>query len=166
MDQADPQPTRLLSQHRAKLAVALIWKTLALLLALVVGLIAANSLGWNGGEWLLGSSESDGLGAFINHLILVVSAVGCAAVLYFVARIAKWALWGFAPLMVYAALVLGTWDGVASGFDATRVDAIRHHYANAYALEHMRRSAVHDTCRDARITLAVDARAICSARGY
>jgi hypothetical protein len=163
MDTATEQPTRPPLHRPLKLAAAMIWKTPALIVALVIGLIAANSVGWNGGAWLLGrGADSEGFDGFINHLIMVVSSVGCAAVLYFVARIAKWALWGFVPLMVYAALVLGTWDGVASGFDATRVEAIRHHYANAYALQHMRPSAVDATCHDPRITIDSDAHAICA----
>ena len=163
MDTAAAQSTRPPLPRPAKLAVAVIWKTPALIVALVLGLIAANSVGWNGGAWLLGhGTDSEGLGGFINHLIMVVSGVGCAAVLYFVARIAKWALWGFVPLMAYAALVLGTWDGVASGFDATRVEVIRHHYANAYALQHMRPTAFDATCHDPKITLAADAKALCA----
>jgi hypothetical protein len=96
---------------------------------------------------------------------MVVVAVGCFVVRYFVARIARWALWGFVPLMVYAALVLGTWDGFASGFDATRVEAIRHRYANACALQHMRPAAFDAKYRDPRIELADDAHALRASRG-
>ena len=66
--------------------------------------------------------------------------------------------------MAYAGLVLGMWDGLASGFDATRVEVIRHKYANAYALRHMSSSAFEATCYDSRINLTADAKALCGAK--
>lgn len=163
----DTQPTRPNLPRPLKITLAVIWKTLALIIALVIGLIAANTLGWNGGAWLIGGASTDreGIGGFINHSIMVVGAIGCVAVLYFVARIAKWALWVFVPLMLYAAVVLGTWQGVASGFDSTRIEVIRHHYANAYALKHMRPSAINATCHDPKIFIDEDARVFCASHG-
>lgn len=151
------------SRAPLKLAVAVLWKTPALIVALIVGAVAANSLGWNGAAFLLGGrGNTEGLGGFLNHFILIVAFVGCAVVLYFVRSVARWALWGFVPVMAYAALVLGVWDGLASGFDVTRREAIKHHAANAYALRHMSPHGLALSCDDARISLTDDAKAVCA----
>lgn len=145
-----------------KLATA-VWKTVAVILAIIVGIFASNAAGWNGGAALLGAVPySEGLGAFANLALGLVGFFGCIVVGYFVFRIAKWVLWLLVPIMLYSGFVIGTWNGIASGFDTTRAEVIRHHYANAYALRHMSAHAFDLTCNDTEITLTEDAKVLCA----
>jgi hypothetical protein len=90
-----------------------------------------------------------------------ISAAMALGPLALVHRIAKPALALMVPILLYSAVVPGGWDGFASDFDATRVQAIRYHYANAYALEHMSPRGLFRTCQDEQIELTDDAKAVC-----
>ncbi len=82
---------------------------------------------------------------------------------YLIHRIAKRTLWIIGPILLYAVLVPGVWDGFLSDFDATRAYLMKTHYAaNAYALEHMSARARYRTCKDQRIELTDDGKAVCS----
>lgn len=144
-----------------KLATA-VWKTAAVILAIIVGMFASNTAGWNGGAALLGPTTSLERLDFVNLTIGVLGLFGCVAVSYFVFCIAKWALWLLVPIMLYFGLVIGVLDGIASDFDVTRREVIRHHYANAYALQHMSAHAFDLTCHDTQITLTEDAKVLCT----
>jgi hypothetical protein len=140
------------------------WKTVAVVLPIVVGIFASNAAGWNGAAALFGPpTYSEGLGSFANLTVGLLGFSGCIALGYFVFGIAKWALWLLVPIMLYSGFVVGTWNGTASGFDTIRLEAIRHQYANAYALRRMSVQAFDLTCRDPRITLTDDAKALCAA---
>ncbi len=139
-----------------------VWKTVAVILAIIVGMFASNTAGWNGGAALLGPTTSLERLDFVNLTIGVLGLFGCVAVSYFVFRIAKWALWLLVPIMLYFGLVIGVLDGIASDFDVTRREVIRHHYANAYALQHMSAHAFDLTCHDTQITLTEDAKVLCT----
>jgi hypothetical protein len=65
------------------------------------------------------------------------------------------------PIMLHSALVLGAWNGFASDFDATRGEAIKHHFANAYAPDHMSERGRSVSCQDNRIELTDDTKAVC-----
>ena len=143
-----------------KLATA-VWKTVAVILAIIVGMFASNTAGWNGGAALLSPTTSLEHLDFVNLTLGVLGLFGCVAVSYFVFRIAKWALWLLVPIMLYFGLVIGLLDGIASDFDVTRREVIRHHYANAYALQHMSAHAFDLTCHDTQITLTEDAKVLC-----
>ena len=123
-----------------KLATA-VWKTVAVIVAIIVGIFASNTAGWNGGAAMLDSATYSGgglgLGGAVNLTVGAAGFLGCIAVGYFVFRTAKWVLWLVVPIMLYSGLVAGTWNGIASDFDVTRGAVIRYHYANAYALRHM-----------------------------
>ena len=93
-------------------------------------------------------------------LFALASAVTIGPVLL-VYRIAKHTLWLLAPALLYTTVVVGAWNGFASGFDAIRLEAIKHNYADAYALEHMTPRGRSLTCDDKRIELTADANAIC-----
>lgn len=142
-----------------KLATA-VWKTTAVILAIIVGMLASNPAGWNGGAALLGPVTSSGRLDFVNLTIGVVGLFGCVAVVYFVFRIAKWVLWLLVPIMLYFGLVIGLLHEIASDFDVTRREAIRHHYVNAYALRHMSTHAFDLTCHDTKTTLTEDAKVL------
>ena len=77
-------------------------------------------------------------------------------------RLAKGALWLAVPILLYSAAVPGAWNGFASDFDATRGEAIKHGYANAYALDHMSVRGRYLTCNDARIKLTDDGKEACA----
>jgi hypothetical protein len=79
-----------------------------------------------------------------------------------VQKMAKPMLWVMVPILLYSAIVLGAWNGAASDFDWTRGEAIKHHYANAYALEHMSPRGRFLSCQDNRIELTDDAKAACA----
>ena len=66
------------------------------------------------------------------------------------------------PILLYSGLVLGAWNGLASDFDATRGEAIKHRLANAYGLKHMSERGRLLSCQDDRIELTEDARALCA----
>jgi|SRR5581483_1961412 len=63
---------------------------------------------------------------------------------------------------LYSGLVLGVWNGFFSDFDATRGEAIEHHEANAYTIEHMSERGRYRSCNDDRITRTDDAEAACA----
>jgi hypothetical protein len=71
-------------------------------------------------------------------------------------------LWVLVPFLMYAAVVLGAWNGYVSDFDPVRGEAIAHHYANAYAIEHMTPRGRYLSCQDKRIELTDDAKAACA----
>lgn len=143
-------------------SVTPVWKTFAVILAVIVGIFASNTAGWNLGASLFGPADySEGFGGFLNTIMGGIGLTASVAVLYFVFRIAKWVLWGLVPVMLYFAFVVGLWNGLGSDFDTTRLAAIRYHYANAYALQHMSATAFALSCADARITLTEDAKALC-----
>jgi hypothetical protein len=94
--------------------------------------------------------------------VLAIAAAMAIGPVILVQRIAKRALWLMAPILLYVAIVPGAWNGIAGDFDATRVAIIREHYANAYALEHMSPRGRSLTCKDERIDLTDDAKAVCA----
>ena len=142
--------------------VTAVWKTVAVILAIIVGIFASNTAGWNGGAALLGPTTSLEHLDFVNLAIGILGLFGCVALSYFVFRIAKWALWLLIPITLYFGLVIGVLDGIASDFDVTRREVIRHHYANAYALQHMSAHAFDLTCHDTQIALSEDAKVLCT----
>ena len=92
-------------------------------------------------------------GSIDNHCAFrSASAVTIGPVLL-VYRIAKHTLWLLAPALLYTTVVVGAWNGFASGFDAILLEAIKHNYADAYALEHMTPRGRSLTCDDKRIEL-------------
>jgi hypothetical protein len=66
------------------------------------------------------------------------------------------------PICLYTALVLGAWNGFAGDFDTARLEALKHHLANAYALGHMSLRARYRSYEDERIELTDDANAVCA----
>jgi hypothetical protein len=118
----------------------ILWKTPVVVGALVIGSIAANQAGWSGAELIVNRH----VGEFITDLLFSLGTAISFATVLLVQRIAKPILWVMVPILLYSAVVLGVWDGVLSDFDATRREAIKHDFANAYALEHMseRKSAL------------------------
>jgi hypothetical protein len=99
---------------------------------------------------------------FITGLIFSATAAVSFGAILLVHRIARPFQWIVVPVFLYVALVPGAWNGVAGDFDATRVESIRHRFANAYALEHMSQRARYRSCNDDRIELADDAKAVCA----
>jgi hypothetical protein len=67
--------------------------------------------------------------------------------------------------MAYSALVLGGWNGIASNFDAELAEALTHHFANAYVLNHIHPEHVTAACNNPLISLADDAKALCAKWG-
>lgn len=126
--------------------------------AMVIGSIAASQAGWSGAE-AVASRGSAGLITDLFFTAGVTISLGSAAL---VNRIAKPVLWVMGPILLYSALVLGAWNGFASDFDATRAEALKHHLANAYALDHMSERGRFLSCQDKRIELTDDAVAFCA----
>jgi hypothetical protein len=135
----------------------LVWKTPLVAGALLVGALAANQAGWSGAEAI----ASRGDAGFITDLFFTLGAGVCFGTLTLVQRIAKPILWVMVPIFLYSALVLGAWNGFASDFDTTRGEAIKHHLANAYALDHMSEKGRFLSCQDDRIELTDDAKPVC-----
>jgi uncharacterized membrane protein YeaQ/YmgE (transglycosylase-associated protein family) len=143
-------------------AWATTWKTPAVILLTVVGAFAANTAGWNGAAFFADNEGSTG--ELIDHLLGIAGAIISISVIFGTYRIAKHALWVMVPIMAYSAIVLGAWDGFASGFDSFRLAAIQHRSANAYTLRHMTPDGFDLSCDDPRIVLTIDAKALCATR--
>jgi hypothetical protein len=141
-----------------KIISKILWKVPVVAGALVVGATAANQAGWSGAE-VIASRGSTG---FITDLFFSVGAWVSISTVALVQRVAKPVLWVMVPIFLYSALVLGAWNGFASDFDATRREAIKYHFANPYALEHMNERGRFLSCQDNRIELTDDAKAICA----
>jgi hypothetical protein len=142
--------------------VPILWKTPVIAGALVVGSIAASQAGWSGAELVVNSPLMGMFEDFITGLFFSLGVAISVGTLFLVKRLAKPVLWLMVPIFLYAALVLGAWNGFAEDFDATRGEAIKHHAANAYALEHMSQRGRFRSCEDERIELTDDAKAICA----
>jgi hypothetical protein len=139
----------------------MIWKVPAVAAALLVGLLGASQAGWSGTELVVNLPLMGPLEDFVTGIFFAIGAAVCAGSILIVQRIAKPALWLVLPILLYATLVSGAWNGLASDFDATRLEALRHHLANAYALEHMSPRGRYRSCKDKRIELTDDAKAFC-----
>jgi hypothetical protein len=133
-----------------------LWKTSAVAGAFLVGSMAANQAGWSGAEMVVNSP------GIVTVLFFSVGTVISLSAAMLIQRIAKPLLWVLAPFLLYSAIVLGAWDGIASDFDATRLEAIKHHSANAYALERMSERGRFLSCQDDRIELTQVANTVCS----
>ena len=140
---------------------SLLWKVPVALLAIVLGTVAANQAGWSGADLFFNAD----LMGFFEHLVTgfmcVVSMALCYGAVILVERLAKPLLWLLIPLFLYAAVVIGAWNGFASDFDHTRGQVIRYGYANAYALDHMSPRGRYRSCNDRRISLTDDAQEVC-----
>ena len=139
-----------------------IWKTPVIAVALVVGVVAASQAGWNGAELVVNSPLMGPLEDLITGIFFSVGVAMSVGAVVLVDAIAKPVLWLMVPILLYCALVLGAWNGFASDFDGTRLEAIKHHNANAYALEHMGPRGRFRTCEDERIELTDDAKEVCA----
>jgi hypothetical protein len=140
----------------------IIWKTPVVVVALVVGALAANQAGWSGAELVVNLPLIGPLEDLVAGILFSLGAVVSAGTVLIVQRIAKPVLWVMVPILLYCALVLGAWNGFAGDFDATRLQSIKHHFANAYALEHMSPRGRYRSCEDERIELTDDGKAACA----
>ena len=147
-----------------RVALTVLWKTAAMIPIILLSIYAANTAGWSVGGTMLGPKQySTGLGGWFNDVVGGLGIIGSVGIYYVTHRyIAKWAAYILVPIMLYSALIMGVWDGVAGDFDTTRIACLKHHYANAYALRHMRPDAAALSCRDSRITLDDDAKQWCA----
>ena len=142
--------------------LAIVWKVPAVAVALVLGALWASQAGWSGAELVVNSPLMGLIEDFVTGAFFSIAAAVSAGAFIVVQRIAKPALWLMVPIQLYSALVPGAWNGFWSDFDATRLEVLRHRYANGYALEHMGPRALYRSCKDARIELTEDAKAVCS----
>ncbi len=126
----------------------------------LAGCFAAETAAWNFGAWLTNDLHSPS--AFVSHTLALLGAAGCMAILFVTNRYARLGLWIVVPLMLYAAIVLGFWNGFGSGFSSFRLEAIKHGEANLYTLDHMDAHNASLTCGDARVTIAPDAHTKCA----
>lgn len=142
--------------------VPAIWKIPAVALVLVVGAVGANQAGWSGAELVVNAPLMGPLENLITGVVFSLGTVVTVGAVLVVQRIAKAVLWLMVPILLYSALVLGAWNGFGGDFDATRLEAIRHRFANAYALEHMSPRGRYRSCEDERIELTEDGKAYCA----
>ncbi len=142
--------------------VAIIWKTSVVAVALLVGILGASQAGWSGAEVIVTARIMEPWDTLGTTIIFVVSAAFATGAIVLIHRLAKYVLWLAAPVFLYIALVPGAWNGYASGFDATRFEAIQQRYANAFALQHMSARGLYLTCNDDRVELSVDAKPVCA----
>jgi hypothetical protein len=123
-----------------------VWKIPVVAVAIIAGAIGANQAGWSGAEEIVNAPLMGPIEHFVTGLLFAVGAVMTIGSALLVLRIAKPALFVMVPILLYFAVVLGAWNGFASDFDATRGEVIKHHWANAYALDHMSARGRFRTC--------------------
>lgn len=139
-----------------------IWKTPFALLVIVAAAFGASQAGWSGAELIVNGQLMGAFEDLITGLCCAIGTAVCYGAFVLLQRLAKPALWLMVPVCLYSGLVLGLWNGSISDFDATRGEAIKHHEANAYAIEHMSERGRYLSCNDDRITLTEDAEAACT----
>jgi len=135
----------------------ILWKTPVVIGALVAGCFAASQVGWSGAEAIADRGES----GFVTDLFLFVGLAVSYGIIRLIQRTARPVLWVLVPILIYTAAISG-WNGFASDFDHGRGEAIRHHYANGYILEHMSDRGRFLSCQDNRIALTDDAKPVCA----
>jgi hypothetical protein len=140
----------------------IIWKTAVALLVVVAAGFGASQVGWSGADLVVNGLLMGGFEDFITSLYCTIGAAVCYGAFVLLRRIAKPALWLMVPVCLYSGLVLGVWNGLLSDFDYTRGEAIKHHEANAYTMEHMTERGRYLSCSDERITRTEDAEAACA----
>lgn len=140
----------------------IIWKVATVFVAIFLGAFGANQAGWSGAELVVNARSMALMDGLVTGFFAFLGAAMAIGTVILVHRIAKPALWLMVPILLYAALVMGIWNGILGDFDATRMEAIRHHLANAYALEHMSARARLLSCKDTRIELTDDAKEVCA----
>jgi len=131
-------------------------------MALLLGALGASQAGWSGAELVINYPFVGMFENFITGTIFSLTMVLSAGAVVVVQKIAKPVLLVMVPMLLYSAAVPGVWNGFFGDFDATRVEAIKHGYANGYALEHMSDRGRFRTCHDTRIDLTDDAEAVCA----
>jgi hypothetical protein len=139
-----------------------LWRIPVVAGALLIGMLGASQAGWSGAELFFNSSLMGRFEEFITGVLANVGLIAAVGATFLVQKIAKPMLWVMMPVLLYSAIILGAWNGVASDFDSTRGQAIQHHYANAYALEHMSPRGRFLSCQDDRIELTDDAKTTCA----
>jgi hypothetical protein len=120
----------------------LIWKASAVAAALVIGMLGANQVGWSGAELVVNAPIMGTTENFVTGTFFIGSALAVVGTVVLIYRQPKYVLWLAAPIFLYFALVPGAWNGITSDFDATRGEALRSGYANAYAMSTCRQGAV------------------------
>jgi hypothetical protein len=138
-----------------------VWKIPVVAVAIIVGAFGANQAGWSGAEAIV-SAPFMGIEQFFASLLFTVGVLMTAGSVSLVWKIAKPALFVMAPILLYCAVLLGAWDGFVSDFDTTRLQVMKHQWANGYALEHMSARGRYLTCKDKQIQLTDDAEAVCT----
>jgi hypothetical protein len=143
--------------------VSLLWKAPVVVGAVTFGSFGAYQAAWSGADSLLNWGLMGAFERVITWLYFLGGGAITVGTLSGVYRIAKPALWVMVPLMAYSALVVGVWNGIASDFDYSRGEALRHpaQPANSYALQHMTPRGLYRSCHDERIKLTEDGQAFC-----
>jgi hypothetical protein len=142
-----------------------VWKIPVVLVASAIGYLAAIEAGWSGTQSIVNAYTTFHEATFhdfIRDLYFVIVIAIALGVVFLVKRLAKPALWILVPILLYATIVLGAWNGFMSDFDPTRGEALKHHYANAYSIEHMTARGRYLSCHDKRIELTDDAKTACA----
>jgi hypothetical protein len=140
----------------------ILWKTVLIVGALVIGSLGAYQVGWSGADLIVNAPFNGAFGDFISGLFFSVGGLAASGAVFLVQRIAKPVLWVMVPILLYCAAVPGAWNGVVSDFDATRGAVMKRHYANAYAIAHMTDKGRYLSCHDENIELTADAKAACT----
>jgi hypothetical protein len=145
-----------------KIIGKILWKTVLVVGALVIGSLGAYQLGWSGADLVVNSPFNGAFGDFISGLFFCIGGLAASAAVFLVQRTARSVLWVMTPILLYCVAVPGVWNGVASDFDATRGAVMKQHYANAYAINHMTDRGRYLSCQDENIKLAADAKEACT----
>ena len=138
-----------------------VWKVPAVFVLIILGVFASSQVGWSGLDVILNFQIMGLIEELVSWPILVASAIFLLAIIYAIEKLSKKSLWIALPIFIYGALIMGAWNGYWGDFDYSRLESIRHNYANAYAIEHMGKRAIYLSCHDKRIYLTDDAQAAC-----
>ena len=90
-----------------------------IVVALMVGVVAAVPTGWSIGQWIVLENPPFTV-AMARHWEILPGGLIMVAATAVIARQSRRALWFALPLLIVALVGLGAWRGVAAGVDAYR----------------------------------------------
>ena len=143
--------------------VSIVWRTVVTIVAIVIGAVAADQIGWSGADLALYEPLMDWVETGLNLLFLILAVVVAFGSILLVEYCIPRAIYIQVPIMAIA-LIIDTWNGYWSDFDYTRLQALKRpsEPANAYALQHMTKRGLYLTCNDTRIHLTEDGDKYCA----
>lgn len=94
-----------------------VWKTAVVVMALLLGALAATQAGWSGAELVVNYPFMEMFEEFVTGIMFSFTMAVSAGAVFVVYEIAKPVLWVMVPILLYSAAVPGVWNGFLGDFD-------------------------------------------------